>query len=157
WSKSSGRFQSKRNLGSRRTCRRQRAYALTAITGYDWSCPAFSRSPPAGSETISVTHGQDHRYYATRFVGRRRLLQLGRLCCLGLNLSGLFRAEEARAARLAATPTTARIKSCILLYYYGGPSHLDTWDMKPNAPREIRGEFQSIATKVPGVRISEHL
>ncbi len=104
-----------------------------------------------------MTHGQDHRYYASRFVGRRRLLQIGGLGCLGLSLSELFRAEEALAARPAATPPAAKIKSCILLYYYGGPSHLDTWDMKPNAPREIRGEFQSIATTVPGVRISEHL
>jgi hypothetical protein len=50
-----------------------------------------------------------------------------------------------------------QIKSCILLFYYGGPSHLDTWDLKPNAPREVRGEFTTIATTVPGVRVSEHL
>ncbi len=43
------------------------------------------------------------------------------------------------------------------MFYYGGPSHHDTWDMKPEAPLEVRGEFQSIATSVPGVRISEHL
>ena len=43
------------------------------------------------------------------------------------------------------------------MFYYGGPSHHDTWDMKPHAPAEIRGEFASIATSVPGVRISEHL
>ena len=49
------------------------------------------------------------------------------------------------------------IKSCIVMFYYGGPSHHDTWDMKPEAPLEVRGEFQSIATSVPGVRISEHL
>jgi hypothetical protein len=44
-----------------------------------------------------------------------------------------------------------------LIFYYGGPSHLDTWDMKPNAPLEIRGQFRSIATSVPGLRIGEHL
>ena len=51
----------------------------------------------------------------------------------------------------------ARVKSCIMIFYYGGPSHLDTFDMKPLAPAEVRGEFQSIATTVPGLRISEHL
>ena len=49
------------------------------------------------------------------------------------------------------------IKTCILMFYYGGPSHHDTWDMKPNAPPEVRGEFKSIATSVPGMRICEHL
>jgi hypothetical protein len=44
-----------------------------------------------------------------------------------------------------------------VVFYYGGPSHLDTWDMKPDAPAEIRGEFNSITTVVPGVRICEHL
>ncbi len=43
------------------------------------------------------------------------------------------------------------------MFFYGGPSHHDTWDMKPAAPREVRGEFQSIATRVPGLRIGEHL
>jgi hypothetical protein len=43
------------------------------------------------------------------------------------------------------------------MFYYGGPSHHDTWDMKPQAPLEVRGEFSSIATSVPGVRICEHL
>src|SRR5205814_8726096 len=47
--------------------------------------------------------------------------------------------------------------SCILIFYYGGPSHLETWDPKPDAPREIRGEFGTIPTSVPGIRISEHL
>jgi hypothetical protein len=49
------------------------------------------------------------------------------------------------------------IRSCIVVFYYGGPSQLDTWDMKPNAPTEIRGEFGSIATSVAGLRVCEHL
>ena len=49
------------------------------------------------------------------------------------------------------------IRSCILIFYYGGPSHIDTFDMKPNAPAEIRGQFGSIATSVPGLRVCEHL
>ena len=45
--------------------------------------------------------------------------------------------------------------NCILLFLVGGPSQLDTWDMKPEAPEEIRGPFRPIATKVPGVQVSE--
>jgi len=49
-----------------------------------------------------------------------------------------------------------KAKACILMFIWGGPSHLDTWDLKPNAPAEIRGEFQPIATTVPGIQVSEH-
>src|SRR5947209_17005090 len=48
-------------------------------------------------------------------------------------------------------------KSCILVYLFGGPSHIDIWDMKPDAPPEIRGEFKPHATNVAGIRITEHL
>jgi hypothetical protein len=61
---------------------------------------------------------------------------------------------------LAARPAVARgrpIRSCILLFYYGGPSHLDTFDPKPDAPAEVRGEYRSVATAVPGIRVCEHL
>jgi hypothetical protein len=49
------------------------------------------------------------------------------------------------------------IRSCILIMYYGGPSHLDTWDMKPDASDEVRGEFRPISTRVAGRFVSEHL
>ncbi len=88
----------------------------------------------------------------------------------GFPSDGATRREWLRAAGLgglglAAAPTrapaTARqaktIRSCILLFYYGGPSHLDTFDPKPDAPAEVRGEFRSVATAVPGVRVCEHL
>jgi hypothetical protein len=91
-----------------------------------------------------------------RTLTRRRLLQIGGLGCLGLNLATLFRAEGAQPAR-PRVGSRAALKACILLFYYGGPSHLDTWDMKPDAPREVRGEFQSIPTAVLGLRVSEHL
>ena len=84
---------------------------------------------------------------------RRCLLKIGGLGFLGLNLADLLRAEAAPAAR----GRLGTVKSCILLFYYGGPCHLDTWDMKPEAPREIRGDFREIATAAPGVRICEHL
>jgi hypothetical protein len=85
---------------------------------------------------------------------RRQLLCAGGLGLLGLNLAGLLQAEASKPAPPRSTP---RLRACILLFYYGGPSHLDTWDLKPQAPAEIRGEFRPIATRVPGVQISEHL
>ncbi len=100
-----------------------------------------------------ISHRAEHTRHARWFLNRRRLLQIGGLGCLGLNLSRLFETD----ARAAAAATSNPIRSCILLYYYGGPSHLDTWDMKPDAPAEVRGEFSSIATRVPGIRVSEHL
>ncbi len=54
-------------------------------------------------------------------------------------------------------PPRSPIKSCILLFYYGGPSHLETFDPKPQAPAEIRGEYSTIETTVPGIRVSQHL
>jgi hypothetical protein len=88
-------------------------------------------------------------------LSRRRLLQVGALGHLGLNLTALMRAEAAGLAR--GSRPAHRAQSCILVFYYGGPSHLETWDPKPDAPREIRGEFGTISTSVPGLRVSEHL
>ena len=56
-----------------------------------------------------------------------------------------------------ASPRTKPIRSCIFVFYYGGPSHLDTFDPKPNAPAEVRGQYRTIATNVPGIRVCEHL
>ena len=61
------------------------------------------------------------------------------------------------APRVHAVSGAKPIRSCILIFYYGGPSHLDTFDPKPNAPAEVRGQYATIATAVPGVRFSEHL
>jgi hypothetical protein len=78
------------------------------------------------------------------------LLQVGSIGVLGLSLPRLLRAEACR-------DRAARADACILIFLNGGPSHLDMWDMKPAAPKEIRGEFKPIATTVPGVQFSEHL
>lgn len=72
-----------------------------------------------------------------------------------LSLGGLWRAQL-QAAQDGERPRPA-IRACIFVFYYGGPSHLDTYDMKPNAPADVRGEFKPIATSVPGLQISEHL
>src|SRR5712692_7971329 len=81
---------------------------------------------------------------------RRAFLQAGGSTVLGLSLADLLRL---RAAGGAAPDGSA--KSVVLLWLWGGPSHLDTWDPKPNAPLQYRGPFSAIATKVPGTRISE--
>jgi hypothetical protein len=96
----------------------------------------------------------------SRNPNRRRLLQIGCLGSLGLTLPRLLRAEaEDLAARkaMAKRPAQRPIRSCILIFQYGGPSHIDTVDMKPSAPAEIRGPFGSIATRATGVRVCEHL
>lgn len=84
-------------------------------------------------------------------TSRRDFLRVGALGALGLTLPGMLRA--------APTPTPdagfGRAKRCVLLFLTGGPPQLDTWDLKPDAPAEVRGELKPIATCVPGVRISE--
>ncbi len=72
---------------------------------------------------------------------------------MGLGSLGLSLAD----LNALATDHGRRDCAVILLMLVGGPSQLETWDPKPDAPREIRGPFGSIATRVPGVRISEHL
>src|SRR5947207_7105521 len=77
---------------------------------------------------------------------RRSFLKTGILGSAGLSLAGLLRAEAA-----AARPSSpARAPSAIILWMRGGPSHLDTWDPKPEAPAEYRGEFGVRPTRVPG-------
>src|SRR5688572_23676347 len=85
---------------------------------------------------------------------RRELLRIGGLSLFGLSLPRLLRAAETPA--IAQSLGFGRAKRCILLFMWGGPAHQDTWDLKPNAPTEIRGEFKPIATNVPGIQIGEH-
>jgi hypothetical protein len=80
---------------------------------------------------------------------RRELLRAGSLAPFGFGLTDVLRAR-------ADTAPQGRARSVILLFMWGGPSHIDTWDPKPNAPPEVRGSFRSIATTVPELRISEH-
>ena len=93
---------------------------------------------------------------------RRQMLQIGGatlgLNLTGLSLTGLWQAQAA-AETVAASAVSAAspIKSCIIVFYYGGPSHIDTYDLKPQAPADVRGEFQPIATSVPGRFVCEHL
>src|SRR5947209_6466058 len=86
-------------------------------------------------------------------LSRRRMLQIGSLGLTGLGLSRLLQVES--NAKEHSRKATAR--SVILLFQFGGPSHLDTFDPKPDAPREIRGQFKTIPTKTPGRLVTEHL
>ena len=87
-------------------------------------------------------------------VSRRDFLRVGGLAALGLGLGDFFHLQRA----FASTNTlTANAKSCILIWLDGGPSHLETFDPKPDAPQEVRGPLKTIPTNVTGVRISECL
>jgi uncharacterized protein (DUF1501 family) len=86
-------------------------------------------------------------------TSRRTFLQVGGLSTLGLTLPGFFRLQQAAGGSSSPGKTI----SCILMWMRGGPSHLETFDPKPDAPPEIRGEFNTIPTTLPGIRISEHL
>ena len=91
---------------------------------------------------------------ASRLLSRRRLLQVGGIGILGLSLPQLLRTSEPKTENRSRPPSQ---KSCIFIVQYGGCSHLDTFDLKPNAPEAIRGPYQPIATSVPGTRLGELL
>lgn len=86
-------------------------------------------------------------------VTRRSLLKAGVLGLTGLTLGDALRTRAARAASGTAVKDT----SVILIWKGGGPSHIDMWDLKPDAPAEFRGDFQPIRTVVPGIDVGEHL
>ncbi|MCP4189518.1 MAG: DUF1501 domain-containing protein [Planctomycetaceae bacterium] len=92
-------------------------------------------------------------------ASRREFLRIGGLSALGLGLGDLFRLQRLKAqeTNFQETRNAPRAKSCILIWLDGGPSHLETFDPKPDAPIEVRGPLQSIATSVPGVRFTECL
>jgi hypothetical protein len=88
-------------------------------------------------------------------VSRREWLRVGGLSLLGLSASELTRLRA--LAETTAPGKPGRQNSCVFLFLFGGPSHIDLWDMKPQAPAEIRGDFRPIDTIAPGVQICEHL
>jgi uncharacterized protein DUF1501 len=85
---------------------------------------------------------------------RRSMLKASLAGLAGLTLPGLL---QARGEAVKSGKPIRGNKSVILLWMAGGPSHIDTWDMKPDMPTEIRGPFSAIPTKLPGVRICEYL
>ena len=93
--------------------------------------------------------GKSSNHWCDRRL-RRDFLKIGSLALGGLSLPELLRAGDQAGSRHSH-------KAVIMVYLAGGPSHLDTVDLKPEAPVEIRGEFQPISTKVPGMQFCEHL
>jgi hypothetical protein len=85
-------------------------------------------------------------------LSRRSFLQVGATALTGLGLPNLMKLQAAGAVNEGR----ARIKNCITIFLVGSPGHLDTWDMKPDAPAEVRGKFKPIRTNVTGVQICEH-
>ncbi len=94
------------------------------------------------------------RQYRAGLPSRRQVVQAGVLGALGLGLGDALRLQAQ-----AASPRGKRnpVRSVILFDHYGAPSHIDTWDMKPQAPADIRGSFQPIATSLPGYQVCEHM
>ncbi len=91
-------------------------------------------------------------------ITRRDLVRVGALGTMGLGLPDLLRAEAAAADAAKATGRPAKSpKNCIVFFLMGGQSQLDMWDMKPDAPEMIRGEFKPISTNVPGIQVCEHI
>jgi hypothetical protein len=88
--------------------------------------------------------------------GRRRFLQVGGLGLAGLGLGDLLR-RDAEAAANPAVARAPRARSVIYLFQSGGPAQHETWDLKPDAPTGVRGEFAPIDTVTPGLQICEHL
>ena len=93
---------------------------------------------------------------------RREWLRLGGLGSLGLSLTDLVQARasasESRGMLPAARdPSFGRAKACIVLFMFGVPAHQDIWDLKPEAPLGVRGEFRPISSAVPGLFVGEHI
>lgn len=90
-------------------------------------------------------------------ITRRDLLHIGGLGAFGLGLGDFLGLTQSAAAGTPQLSGFGKAKACILLYKYGSPSQHETFDPKPDAPAEIRGEMRAIATRMPGIRICEHL
>jgi hypothetical protein len=87
-------------------------------------------------------------------MSRRATLRAGALALTEMSLPRLLRAQQ--LGQNTGVRSFGRAKSCILTFLWGGPSQLDTWDPKPNAPENIRGPFRPISTNVPGISIGEN-
>jgi hypothetical protein len=112
---------------------------------------------PRHTLSVPANHSHEPLLAATR-VSRRGVLRAGSIGLLGLGWEDVLAAARADAASGTSGGglPAARAKSCIFLFMWGGPSQLETFDMKPDAPVEVRGEFKPISTSVPGVQICEH-
>src|SRR5205085_1596746 len=119
-----------------------RRRASSGQLAFQWSM-VYSNSPtdPRPPNARPNSSREDQRTMRTSPT-RREFIRIGGLAALGLSTAQLRGAESPK-----------RAKSCIVLFLMGGPPQHSTWDPKPDAPAEVRGEFGPIDTNVPGVRI----
>src|SRR5262245_9356932 len=110
--------------------------------------PTPARDPPAGD--LRMLTFLDSAYRPCDGITRRNFFQVG-----ALGLGGLTLADMLRLQASGATAGVDKPKSVIMVYLPGGASHIDMYDLKPNAPVEIRGQFKPIPTNVPGIDICE--
>src|SRR5262249_21301229 len=116
------------------------------------TCPPY---PPARLESEhSMLDLYTGRSSDCTGLSRRSFLRVGGLSTLGLSLPAFFRLQQAAAGEPKPGPKPL---NCTPLWRQGAPSHHDTFDPKPDAPAEVRGEFGTIPTTLPGVRVVEHL
>ena len=87
--------------------------------------------------------------FAAERFSRRHAIKVGGLGLLGLTLPGLLRAESAPAAK----SNKSRVKSVVFLFQFGGPSHIDMFDMKPDAVENVRGPHQPISSSADGIQV----
>lgn len=87
-----------------------------------------------------------HRHLQTSLLNRRDTVSAGSIGLVGMSLPRLMETQARANEKVAASPPA---KACILLIMWGGPGHQDTWDLKPDAPAEVRGESKPISTSVP--------
>src|SRR5213075_653261 len=95
-------------------------------------------------------------FHQASALTRRHVLKIGGLGLLGLTLNKLWAAEDKwKSTKIKAPP--ARAKSVIFLYQFGGPSHIDMFDMKPDAPEGIRGPHKEMSTSADGIQVNDRL
>src|ERR1700730_14183387 len=104
-----------------------------------------------------MSHTHHHSFHHFHPLEREGLTVLSRRNMLKAGLAGIAGLTVPELLRQRAEASAPSHKSVILLWMTGGPSHIDTWDVKPDRPLENRGPFNSLGTRLPGVRICEHL
>lgn len=105
--------------------------------------------------TQIASQGATHQAWKHSSCSRRHALQIGAIASFGLGTNHLLGLRDATAA--SANPSFGKAKSCIFIFLSGGLAQHESFDMKPDAPEEIRGEFKPISTKTPGLQICEYL
>jgi hypothetical protein len=126
----------------------------TSMQGHQHRAQDSFRHAPTGGGSVSRCDGPIATHPVTTLPVSRRTF----LVASGIGMAGMtFGTPKAQASPKSPSPGGGKAKSTILFFLCGGASHIDMWDLKPDAPSEYRGPFQPIATSAPGVRLSEHL